>query len=185
MVSISGFSGQNGLTQLTSSEVQANTFSGSNPGQSFDPAMMGDMVDISDEARELLATKMAEFDAETPEDLSSEERDEIRDALEETDGVTERDIEIIGAGGPGGGPGGPADAESGEKSGTSSLTQGATDSSSDIDALEEEIAQLESEIEELQAKASTDEDAKKEMNTKTIELATAQAELTLLEQESA
>lgn len=184
MVSISGFTGQNGLTQLSASETSATQVSGINSEHTFDPAVMGDMVDISDEARELLATKMAEFDAETPEDLTSEERDEIRNALEETDGVTDQDIQIIGAGGQGG-PGGPAEAESGEESGTGSLTQGATDSSSDIDALEEEIAQLESEIEELQAKASTDEDAKKEMNTKTVELAAAQAELTLLEQESA
>ncbi len=158
---------------------------GSLPGQG------PDTLQISQEARDLLAAKMDEFDAETPHDLTREERDNIRQALAETDGVTDEDRAALaeaaqrerkgpppGGGRPpkGGGPGGMGGPPPKKE------TTGAG-SSDEVDDLKEEIEDLQAEIEALQAKASQDEEAAKELKAKRIELSTLEAELTLLQQQ--
>ena len=156
--------------------------------------VQGDLVTISDEAKAVLEAKMKEFDANTPTDLSRDEREDIKQTLQETDGVTEKDLQALAdaekkgqemgpppreGGPPPGGPGGGG--EVGRK-GPPPKKGGGDQSSDAIDDIEDNIAELEEEIEELRAKAANDESAKEELKAKQIELSLLQAELALEEQ---
>lgn len=141
-----------------------------------------DTVTISDEAKAVLEAKMQEYDAETPDDLTKEEKEDIKQTLENTEGVTEDDLEKLakaeqgpppGAGG-GVGKGGGA----GKPAGGGKPDSGGEKTNDTIEDLEDEITALEEEIEELRTKASKDEESKEEMKAKEVELMLLQAELT-------
>lgn len=147
-----------------------------------------DIVTISDEAKQLLAAKLAEYDADNPDDLTEEEQTELRAVLAEAFSAEEDSTET-------------ADEVEGEEEDTVTTTaatgesddsqaagaaSGSEESSSDdtaIEELEEQIEELEQEIQDLEAKAQTDETSKKELNEKRMELSMLESELALLDQQ--
>ncbi|MDC7217904.1 MAG: hypothetical protein PQJ28_02655 [Spirochaetales bacterium] len=168
----------------------------------------GDTVKISAEAMELFKSKMEEYGAKNPGDLTKDQREDLKDTMEsfaEENGIDPENMPRPG-GRPGGMPPGgmPPDGEGGapggEKGGQpptggagsnnqAGAAGGAAASSSsestDVEDKEDEIEKLESEIQQLRSQATNDEKAAKELKTKEVELAALQAELALLETQSA
>ncbi len=160
----------------------------------------GDTVSFSAEALTLLKTKLEEYGAEDPADLSAKERDEIAQAMETAEGVTAQDRESLaqlaatagqegaasqdqtgtGTQSEGQGDGASASGQSGGGSGSAE----SSDSSDTIEELEQNIEEVKQEIEELQAKAATDEESKEKMKAKQMELSMLEAQLALLESQS-
>ncbi|WP_421900341.1 hypothetical protein [Maridesulfovibrio sp.] len=159
----------------------------------------GDTVKISAEAMELFKSKMEEYGAKNPGDLTEDQREDLKDTMEsfaEKNGIDPENMPRPGGrpggmppggmppdgegGAPGGGKGGqpPAGAASGAAASSSS-------ESTDVEDKEDEIEKLESEIQQLRSQATNDEKAAKELKTKEVELAALQAELALLETQSA
>ncbi|MGE4291779.1 MAG: hypothetical protein AB7E32_06170 [Desulfovibrio sp.] len=173
-------------------------------------AGQGDTLQISQEARALLATKMSEYGVNDPTQLSSEEREGIRTALEEAEGVTDQDREAIAAadshfeqmasgdaGAAGGQDGsresgqavsdGDGQAQAAGQGGGAAAGSGSSSGSDVEDEItdkENEIDDLKAEIENLQAKAVNDPEASEELKTKRVELSMLEMELAQLEQQS-
>ncbi|WP_031480685.1 hypothetical protein [Maridesulfovibrio frigidus] len=155
----------------------------------------GDTVSISAEAMALFSSKLEEYGAENPSELSDEQKEELKGTMDEF--AIENGIDPTQVGGmpppPEGGGEGASDSEgegSSEGGGAGGATggeaaQGSTGTSDMISDKEEEIEEKEEEIEELRAKVSEDEDAAEQLKTKQSELALLQSELALLEQQSA
>lgn len=165
----------------------------------------GDQLHISQEARELLDSKMQQFGARRPSELTAEQHEEIKAAMDELreeiqsknplhkngldkashhDNASEQGREARQDGPP---PGdGPPPAGARGKGGPppgGGAAGGATDISDEIEELEEDIEALEEEIQELEADAAQDEEAKDQLKTKRAELLLLEAELAMLEQQ--
>lgn len=167
MAYVSAYSSQDWLVNITYGIGELRPSNGVSKGASV-PASTGDTVNISDEARELLAAREAEAqgisegDGKVPADAVQESG---TDESASGKNVSAQAIKVGGAG---------------QKSSSAE----SSDSSDEIDELEEEIKELKAEIEELQAKASSDEEAKEELKTKRIELVGLEMELALLQQQA-
>lgn len=158
-----------------------------NNGEAFEhTTTSGDTVTISKEALELYSQKMAEYDASSIDELSDDQKNELKQAMTEA-GVTvtgSREA-VSGAGGtsPESGDGTSPDNGSGEEAGAAGEASGGGSGGSDkIDKLEEAIKELEQEIQSLTAKAKTDETAAEELDTKRMELLSLKAKLAMLQQ---
>lgn len=161
MAFVSAYSSQNWLVNITYGIGELSR-SGSVSKQASVSGDTGDTVNISEEARELLA-------ANTTEDGQA-----AADAIQES-GAKESGAGIsVSAQGIKVG---------GVKAGASSEIEDSSDTSDEIEELQDEIEELKTEIEELQAKASSDEEAKQELKAKRIELTALELELALLQQQ--
>ncbi len=149
-------------------------------------AMGEDTVRISDEARALLESKMEEYGADTPDDLSDEQLADLKKTMAEAEGVTDEDRQALAerAGDRPPPMGGGAEAGGrGERRGPPPKKPGGSSGDDDeVDDLKSEISDLEDEIEALRAKAATDEESKEELKSKQTELSLLESELALLEQ---
>lgn len=157
----------------------------------------GDTVTISDEAKELLATKMEEYGVENPQEMSKAQRQDLHDTLIEETDLTEEDLQTmaqqsgLAAGAQGTAPAGgkPSTGSAGAQAAGSAGgaqaggTQGASSTSSDttVEDLEQDIEDLENEINALRSKAGSDDKAKEKLETKQAELNTLKAELNMEE----
>ncbi|THB67453.1 MAG: hypothetical protein D6E12_08655, partial [Desulfovibrio sp.] len=56
---------------------------------------MGDTVDFSDEARALLETKLSEYKGMSPDELTDEQKQEIKEVVSEALGLSEEDLEAM------------------------------------------------------------------------------------------
>ncbi|NDV21182.1 hypothetical protein [Desulfovibrio sp. JC022] len=158
----------------------------------------GDTVKISAEAMELFKSKMEEYGASNPGDLTKDQKEDLKDTMEsfaEENGIDPENMPRPGRRpgemppeGEGGNPGGKGDrGMGGGKQAAASGAAGGTSSSSstDVEDKEDEIEELESEIQQLRSEATNDEKAAEKLKTKEVELAALQAELALLESQSA
>jgi|GEM_PF-1388754 len=158
---------------------------------------LGDSVEISEEGRALLQSKIEELDNKLLQDLTEEERRELRTVLSEVTGLSEGEIaaleeEMVRSGGAADEAasediqsGGVSEQSRGMEAaagGGAAASSGASDESeSDMEDLEEEIAKLEDEIDELRQKAKSGEGSVSELKTKQMELMSKEAELAQLQ----
>ncbi|SMF01491.1 hypothetical protein [Desulfovibrio gilichinskyi] len=165
----------------------------------------GDTVIISAEAMDLFKTKLDEFGAKDPSELNDKQKNELKgtmDAFAQKNGLDTSNMKEVQPEGAGAKSEGDAQQGSenseGSKSnsggakgasaggaGGSGAAQGTETDSDEITDKKNEISDAEEEIEELRAKSSSDEKAAEELKTKQVDLALLQAELALLEQQSA
>ena len=141
----------------------------------------GDTVQISAEARALLEEQLAQYKDKSPDDLTDEDREDIKDILEDVLGPT-----------PKAGPRGPAGSESTEESDASSVVGvmggagvGSGSSASDIQELEDKIEELEKEIASLIARSDDNPGNEVQVQIKRIELASLQSQLAELKAQQA
>jgi uncharacterized protein (DUF1800 family) len=168
-------------------QPSANPGQGTPAGESakaLAPGHAPDRVHISDQAREFLAAKMAEHGAETPGDLTPEQRAEVKRAMAESDEVSDRDRAALAQTAERADREGPPPADKDEKAREQRKPQSgqaaAAGDSEEVQDLKDDIEELE-EVEELTGKTLHDPDAKRELRDKRIELLTLEAELTLEE----
>ncbi|MBI9109778.1 hypothetical protein [Maridesulfovibrio ferrireducens] len=157
----------------------------------------GDTVTISAEAMTLFKSKLDEYGADDPSELSDKQKEDLKGTMDEfakDHGLDPSKVEDMPPS-PGGNGEGPPEGkgegpppEGAQKSGGAKggeAAQGSTASSDKIAEKEKEIEEKETEIQELRAKSSTDEKAAESLKMKQSELALLQSELTMLKKNSA
>ncbi|SDK96062.1 hypothetical protein SAMN05660337_1849 [Maridesulfovibrio ferrireducens] len=157
----------------------------------------GDTVTISAEAMTLFKSKLDEYGADDPSELSDKQKEDLKGTMDEfakDHGLDPSKVEGMppSPGGNGEGPpegkgeGPPPEGAKGAgKAKGGEAAQGSTASSDKISDKEKEIEEKEAEIQELRAKSSTDEKAAESLKMKQSELALLQSELTMLKKNSA
>ncbi|NDV25404.1 hypothetical protein FMR86_01935 [Desulfovibrio sp. JC010] len=163
----------------------------------------GDTVKISAEAMELFKSKLEEYGAQNPGDLTKDQKEDLKDTMEsfaEENNIDPENMPRPGGippggmppEGEGGNPGGKQEGQGGRDRGPGGAGKAgggqqaaSSDSTDDVEDKEDEIETLQDEITQLRAEATNDEKAAEKLKTKEVELAALQAELALLESQSA
>lgn len=176
------------IASYSSLDQVAQTATANNDGnfpksatQDLPPLDRGDTAKISEEARRLLAAKMAEHGAENPGDLTPEQRADVKKAMAESEEISDKDRAALAEEAERTEKQGPPPADKGEKAQAQRKQAAASGDSEEVEDLKDDIEELEEEIEELTGKALHDPDAKRELQDKRIELLNLEAELTLEE----